>query len=208
MSNTPILNVYATRIYRLNQHKEDVNKILNEINQILNQRFQLTISAITVFGVFIALAIPKDLGPNQLPKSTTEFLFAAPILLLIFLFLLFLYAHYLNRMINILSTYLRVNRKSKWENDFVIFRGRKGVGYSRIEHIISLLLGIITSSFPFILCYVTGLNYPASPMAVNLLIHSGILYMIIILRLSLLNLGHSEKRIEDKWKRLKKKGKI
>ena len=44
-------------------NSEDVIKINSEINQIVNQRFVITTTAITVFGVMIAWMFPKS-APN------------------------------------------------------------------------------------------------------------------------------------------------
>lgn len=189
-----------------NLFKEDTNKILNEINQIINQRFQMTISAITVFGVFIAWIIPKD---NSSPEQANQFLFAAPILLLIFLFLLFLYANSLNKMLNVLSTYLRVTKKSKWESDFIFFRGSKRVGYSFIEYIIFLILGVVTTLFPFLLCYLHQLSYPSSKRVIVILIVAGVFYTILVAVMAFSNRRNNyEKKVKQIWEKLLAEGKI
>lgn len=188
-----------------NLSKEDVTKILSEINQIHNQRFQLTLSAITVFGVFIAWVIPSVDKPGI---QVSEFSLAAPFLLLIFLFLLFLYAHTLNRTGATLSTYLRVTKQSKWEEDFKSFKGDRIVGYAFIQSMIFLSLGLITFLFPWLVNHLSGVEFTAPPKVKYFLISFGIIYIITILSLSFFDLKYHEHKVKERWEKLRKDEKI
>ncbi len=181
---------------------EDKFKIFNEINQIHVQRFQLTLGAITVFGVFIGWVVTKE---NPATKQASDFLFAAPILLLIFLFLLFLYGYTLDRTLTALSTYLRVSKQSTWEEDFTSFRGRKSsmaVGYYAVENSIFILLGAVTASFPFILCGLTNIEFPSSKKVELMLAAFGLIYIIVVFVMSFVNPASYERDAIEKWEKI------
>ncbi len=173
---------------------EDRSKILNEINQIHNQRFQLTTNAITAFGVYVAWLFPKgnsDIG---------ETLVVAPALLLFFLLLLFLYAHTLNRTQITLAAYLIETGESKWERDSRDSRGAKGVGFNLIQDVIFISLGVIASLIPFILYHHIDMQLPYFEKAKLLLGVSGLIYTIIILSLSYCQIFHYRNKAKIKWR--------
>src|SRR5574341_1837862 len=96
--------------------KADLQKIHNEINQIVNQRFVITTVAIAFFGVIVTLMNPKN---NQIVDSeNVAFIFIASILLTLSLLFFFSYSYWLKRQLRIFTTYLLVKKISNWERDW------------------------------------------------------------------------------------------
>lgn len=83
---------------------EDQRKMNAEVNQIINQRFVITLTTITVFGAVGAWMIPKI--PPQPSSDLGGFVFFASSLLLSLLFVLFLYSHILRGRLKVISSYL------------------------------------------------------------------------------------------------------
>src|SRR5574341_188955 len=124
--------------------KADLQKIHNEINQIVNQRFVITTVAIAFFGVIVTLMNPKN---NQIVDSeNVAFIFIASILLTLSLLFFFSYSYWLKRQLRIFTTYLLVKKISNWERWYL--------GYTKPQAIFFLFLGFISFLLPFIFMWV------------------------------------------------------
>src|SRR2546422_6328502 len=139
---------------------EDKRKLHAAINQIDNQRLWLTTLAITFFGT----GIGWWLGKTTISASDPRLPFIFSIFMMSVLFLIFLYSHFLKRMLRTFSTYLLVHEASSWEKDRYTFRRKFRAGvewHERAQTMIFLFLGIGTALLPWIASYLnqTSTNY-------------------------------------------------
>ena len=137
-------------------NSEDVIKINSEITQIVNQRFLITTTAITVFGVMIAWMFPKS-APNP-GDSVGSGTFLLSGLLLVVLFMLYLSSHFLKRTLRFFTTYLIVTDSSNWEVAWRSFREKGHFAYTKDQTVLFLILNLIASAFPFIFAAVSSLK--------------------------------------------------
>jgi hypothetical protein len=134
---------------------EDQRKLHAEANQILNQRFLLTSSAITVFGAFSAFMIPKP--PLQAPAQSEHVLIGGTIYLLVFYSLLFAWNRMLVSLQQVISVYLELKGQSQWEADFRNFIKIRHVGH-RVQGWVFLVLGLLSVSWPIVISMSLGLK--------------------------------------------------
>ncbi len=187
----------------LGPKKEDIPKIHAEVNQIVNQRLSLTTLAVTIFGALIAWIIPKN--PPNAENDVGVFIYAAIILLLVVLFSLFLLAHHLTYMLRIYTTYLDENNASNWEKDWSAYRGRfTYMGYTKPQAYIFLVLGILSTAFPFLLAFSFSLRIEPIRGAIVCLI-LGALYIIFVYGMGVRRWFTPEKEMRRRWKLLKGK---
>ena len=96
--------------------KEDISKLHSEINQLLNQRFVLATTSITIFGLVTAITprAIKDIGDQEL-----DLIYLGTVFILIFLAMLSYWASTLENGINLVNAYLinDKNKASQWEKD-------------------------------------------------------------------------------------------
>jgi hypothetical protein len=135
---------------------EDQRKLHAELNQIINQRFLLTTTAITVFGAFSAFMIPKT--PISSPAEVGHILVGGTVYLLIFYLLLFSWNRMLLSLQEVISVYLELRGPSQWEADFRRFVGLRPVGL-RIQGWVFLVLGILSVSWPFAIATSLGVSF-------------------------------------------------
>lgn len=185
----------------LSPNKEDVRKIHAEINQIVNQRFLITTFAITIFGIIASWMIPKntpDVGSN-----IGAFTFAASILLIIMLFILFLLSHFLKGMLRILTTYLLVSGESNWERDWKEYRKKGHWAYTIPQTGVFLGLGFLSTIFPFVLAYVYSLKLePVSGFWLDILF--GVVYFLLVWVIGKCKLMNNETEVKESWEELNK----
>ena len=184
-------------------NKEDTQKIHSEVNQIVNQRLLLTTLAVTVFGAMLAWVIPRN--PPLEGSSIGTFVFVAAILLTVILFALFLLTHHLTYMLRVFSTYLDEAGTSNWEKDWATYRTEFSyLGYTKPQAIIFLLLGFLSSIFPFLLwaAYPIKMEPRAGAIITAIL---GILYVIFVWGMGLSGWFAKEGDIKRKWNSLNKK---
>lgn len=138
--------------------QEDIRKIHAEINQLVHQRFLLTMTAISVFGAIIAWLIPKS--PPVAGGSIESFMVEGIILLLVLLFLLYCYSHRLNGMVRILSAYLIITNSSPWEISWCEYRNShdKYWAYTKPQCVMFMALGLFAASFPISLALAYNLR--------------------------------------------------
>ena len=184
----------------LNTTDDDVKKIHNEINQIVNQRYLITTVAITIYCVVANMLKPKDF-----PSSTSELgglIYFGTILLLSLLLLLFLYSHFLKVMLRTLTNYLLVSEKSNWEIEWKTYRTKGYFGYTKAQTIIFLILGIFSFSYPFGIKIAYNLNYEPLCGLTSIIIFF-IFYFILIIGIGFCHWFDFEKRSQEKWKEIK-----
>lgn len=178
---------------------EDQRKIHSEINQIVNQRFLITTAAITVLGVVGAWLIPKTAPSSSSPLG--GFIFFGSVLLLIILFALFLYSHFLRGMLRTLTSYLIVTKTSQWESAWSEYRKTKYFGYTDAQTTVFIFLGLIASAYPFMLALIYSLSLEPY---IGLLIHSiaGFAYLLFVSGIGFCAWWYPEKGSIDKWNKL------
>jgi len=161
----------------------------------------LTTLAVTVFGAMIAWLIPRDL-PAQ-GSALGAFVFIASTLLTLVLFALFLLTHQLTEMLRIFTTYLDETDVSNWEKDWSAYRSQfRYLGYTRPQAMIFLLLGIISSGFPFLLWVAYTVELEPRAGAISCIV-IGILYAVFVCGMGLSKWFAKESKIRRKWKKLK-----
>jgi hypothetical protein len=178
---------------------EDVRKIHSEINQIINQRFLVTTAAITIFGIMIALMLPKS-TPNP-GDSVGGIMFALAALLSLLLSSLYLLSHVLKQTLRIFTTYLAETETSNWEIDWSAFRHEGHFTYTKGHTIMFLFLNIVAVLSPFIFAGCFSLKVePVSGAILCVLI--GATTTIIIYFMGFHHLFDSEPKAADRWKKL------
>lgn len=182
---------------------EDLGKIHSEITQIVNQRFLITTSAITVFGVFVAWLIPKDAPTTE--SSVAIFTIAGSMLLTWLLGALYLFNHFFLRgMLRVYTSYLIVTQSSSWEYDWQRYRldFRWYLGYTKGQAVVFLFLGAVSTCFPFAI----ALGYSLNLCHWNWLwadIVTGAIYLLFVLLTGVLNWLNPEQKAKEKWQKLK-----
>lgn len=181
--------------------KEDQHKIHAEVNQIVNQRFFITTLAITIFAGMVAWLIPKQAPCPETAIGT--FTFIASILITIVLFALFLLTHHLTRMLRLFTTYLDVTDTSQWEKDWVNYRNRfRYFGYTKAQTIIFILLGIMSTGFPFLLWAAHPYSLEPRTGAVACFV-IGILYVVQVVGMGFFKWFANEGEMLRIWQKLK-----
>ena len=142
------------------RNDEDVRKLHNEVNQYINQRFTVTMTAITISGVALGWIIQQAFSK---PATTTPAVCDDPRCSLLsrrcsyhrlngFLFLITMV---IRRAIAVISTYLRVTNKSTWELDIARFsenpREDGGGGKRRLTSSFFVVLGFMAGLLPLAL---------------------------------------------------------
>ena len=105
----------------------DKSKLHAEVNQYLNQRFTVAMTAIALFGVGIGLMVnglssPLAANPNPTVRVLTLLI---AVTLLIVLGVLFVFSQVLLGCIHVITAYLCVSDASGWEQDYKKFFARK-----------------------------------------------------------------------------------
>ncbi len=174
---------------------EDQRRLHAEINQLLNQRFVVTTTAITVFGAFCALMLPKD-GAGQ--QGAALMLFWGAGFLLAFLFALFLWNRMLTYSQATLARYLLLKKGSTWESDWDKFSKGKLPATATLQTAVFLFLGLLTFLWPLIITHAKELTPPACGAA--WLLCGLLVYGLLVCLLSFSNWPPYKQRIEDQWR--------
>ncbi len=96
---------------------EDVRKLHAEVNQIMNQRFLITTSALTFSGVFYSFMTPKDL--TQHSEKLGLMLLWAVLFLHVVQGALLAWHMSLGYLQKTISNYLIATSASEWEQDWM-----------------------------------------------------------------------------------------
>jgi hypothetical protein len=161
---------------------ETERKLNTELNQVINQRFLLTTTAITVFGTFSAFMIPKNPVAAKDAAVVGNLLVAGSGCLLIFYFLLFMWNRQLLILQQTISVYLSITSDSTWETDFRSFIKLLPVGF-RIQPWVFVILGALSTVWPFVVMRALGITTTCRH-AVDL-IAVGLIYIAVVAYLGL-----------------------
>lgn len=180
---------------------EDQRKLYAEINQILNQRFLLTTTAITVFGIFSTFMIPKDL--NQSNIVIGHVIFGGTGYLLLFILLLFLWSQILSNLQSTLAWYLILKHESEWEKDLrkyfqtvpLLMRLRS---VAPIDLIIFYAIGALSTCWPFAVSIALGIRLETGWVLFLLAIAA--LYFTLVLSFTIF--FSNEKQTKDMWEKV------
>lgn len=187
----------------LGPNKQDIQKIHSEVNQLVNQRLSLTTLAVTIFGAIIAWSIPKS--PLVPGADIGAFVYATTTLLILILFSLFLLTHHLTYMLRIFTTYLDESNASNWERDWAAFRAmHKYWGYTKPQALIFLVLGILSTAFPFVLAFVYSANLKPH-LGIIVCLSVGVLYVTYVYGMGFRGWFAREKEMRRRWKMIKRK---
>jgi hypothetical protein len=128
---------------------EDLRKLHQEVNQIVQQRFFLTTVAIGVFGAIMAWAFPRVSVPSGSTVPVLTYLVC--ISLLVVLATLFSLHLCLKLYLRVLTAYLVETSGSVWEVHWAAWRKRRNkyVGYTKPQTFVFLGLGLLTVLYPF-----------------------------------------------------------
>ncbi len=148
-------------------NKEDLSKLHNEINQYLNQRFTVTMTAITISGVALGWIIQQANSKLENPATIVEVVASDPdpicflsLVLIVILIVLFLVTWVIQRSIITISLYLQVTRASTWERDNAkLSQAGLQTGWSGQDEVVLLIfafLGLLAVSTPIALHYWVG----------------------------------------------------
>ncbi len=188
-------------------NREDKQKIHSEVNQIVNQRLLLTTLAVTIFGAMVAWLIPRipltqsvPVGGQSVPVGV--YVYITSLLLTVVLFALFLLMHHLTCMLRLFTTYLDETDASNWEKDWSSYRDKFSyLGYTKSQSLVFLLLGSLSTGFPFLLWVVYPFTLePKAGAVVNAII--GILYVVFVSGMGLCGWFAKENDMRCRWKEL------
>jgi len=182
---------------------EDVKKIHDEINQIVNQRFLITTAVISIFGVVAALLVRENL--NDFLVFFVSFLLAS------LTFMLYIFSYTLKRTLRIFSTYLNVTGSSIWEQQWEDYRDYEKRNentitwaYSKGHTIVFMLLGGFSIALPFV---ITGVRNPniykiELSIVIGLIIFLiiNIFYLVIECYIGFRSKWDNEDKLKTKWR--------
>jgi uncharacterized membrane protein YidH (DUF202 family) len=187
----------------LGPNDDDRRKLHAEVNQLANQRFLVTTGAITVFGVIMALLVPRNS-----PQSGTDvgaFIFLMSTMLSVLLFALFRLSDFYKRMMRVYSTYLKITGESHWESDWSQFRQRHSYpGYTKSQTMVFSVLNLIATAFPFLLVIIFDLKCQPHCGCI-IALAAGILVGVLMIGMGVLGWFDRERRIEEQWLAIKNK---
>jgi hypothetical protein len=161
---------------------ETERKLNTELNQLINQRFLLTTTAITVFGTFSAFMIPKNPVAAKDAVVVGNLLISGSGCLLIFYFLLFMWNRQLLILQQTISVYLSKTSDSTWETDFRSFIRLLPVGF-RIQPWVFGILGALSTAWPFVVMRSLGITTTCRHSVA--LIAAGLIYIAVVAYLGL-----------------------
>lgn len=184
--------------------KEDMTKIYNEINQILNQQFQITLAGVAFFGVVLGWVVSDVVSDKGLSGAANAMTLAISTGLLIGLALLFFWLYRLDNVISKLALYLEIQGWSQWEKHHRAFTAKhenKYVNQMRQQAIIFWFLGL------FVVLGILGLLYwrdynpsTLSSLIVFLLAFLG--YSVLIYGTARRSWFHDAEKIRCQWKEI------
>ena len=182
---------------------EDQRKLYAEINQLLNQRFLLTTTAITVFGAFSTFMIPKDL--NQGSTIVGHIILGGTGYLLLFLLLLFLWNQFLANLQLTLACYLILKHESEWEKDWEKYNHKAPLSTKLrstipVDIIVFSILGALSTFWPFAIAIALGMHLETSWVLFFLAI--AVLYFALVLGFGILRWFRSRAFIKARWQRV------
>lgn len=125
---------------------EDVRKLHGEVNQYINQRFLVAMTAITVSGVALGWMIQQAISMPSQPRAS-ELIYSLALVLLAVLTVLFLVSLSIKKRIIVIASYLRVTGVSTWEQEYKRCGNQlprlQGSGQKRVMTVIFSSLSIL-----------------------------------------------------------------
>jgi hypothetical protein len=182
---------------------EDVKKIHNEINQIVNQRFLITTATISIFGVVSALLVRETLN--------SVLIFFVSFLLSTLIFSLYVFSYFLKRTLRIFTVYLKVTESSVWEKNWKSYRDYEKReentitwAYSKGHTIVFMLLGVFSIVLPLIITSIKEpklfqINFTVIGWLIIFFIPN-ITYLIIEWYIGFRAKWDNEKDLDKKWR--------
>jgi len=139
---------------------EDINKLHAEINQYINLRFLVVMTAVSLFGVlagFILASVVANSGQNS-ASAITPLISVVSIIIYIMLHIL---TGLLFQDLTLLTSYLRITGSSKWEIDYFEYENSPHAkwwkfGLDRTIHFTFCLLVILTFVLSLCIAWVFG----------------------------------------------------
>jgi hypothetical protein len=180
-------------------NQEDLRKLHQEVNQILNQRFLLTTVAIGVFGAMMAWAFPR--GPVDHCSPVPVLTYLVCISLLVVLSTLLALHFFLKQFLRVLTAYLTETSESIWEIHWAKWRddGKWYVGYSRPQTAVFAGLGLLGLLFPFFIALAYDLHQNVGWMIANVAFAS--LYVMAAIWLGFRDVSlRREENYQKDWK--------
>jgi len=177
---------------------EDAKKLHAEINQIENQRFNLTTAALTIFGVVTAWLIPRD--PTLLRGEVGRFACLGSIFLQTLLLVIFVVNHKFRLVTRTIACYLVLKHASQWEMDWNRFRGKGDYGYSEWQVTLFIVLTALSAFWPLAL----GLLYDLKLEPLPGIWVSGVIgatYILIMVSHGLIGWDKRNLHIEERWRK-------
>lgn len=178
---------------------EDLRKLHQEVNQIVQQRFLLTTVAIGVFGAMMAWAFPKgDPKPDTLVPLLTYLVCISLLFVLATLFSLHLC---LKLFLRVLTTYLAETSASVWEIHWAAWRkkGKKYMGYSKPQTVVFLALGLLALLYPVFIGVAYHLRQERFWMGMTSV--AGVLYLLVAILFGLYySMEGSELVYRERWR--------
>ena len=180
----------------------DVAKLHNEVNQLVMQRFLVTMAAITAFFAGITIILTRSFGNSNTPLISCF----GSICINIFLTTMFWYLCVIRKKMRILTSYMRITGLSNWEYHYFSLKGysecNKGISvptYTNGQCAVFIVLTAASTIIPCLYAY----SYDNLQNSSNTIISTGWFGLIcagaiIILRV----VGSSESDAEKSWLRL------
>jgi len=183
----------------------DAQKLHGEINQLINQQFLITLSALTLFGVMNAWEI---LGVHSLYNDSPidtfpDFYIFLPVCCLMLLMILVLWLNHLVTINLRLAVYLVVNNLSRWEKQIDMFQSSHNFKFSQRNSMlwVFLVLGIISFCSPVFLAEEYLLELCSTHKW--FLGGASFLYCAAIITIMTNNLDSERNKIKLQWIKLK-----
>lgn len=182
-------------------NEEDLRKLHQEVNQIVQQRFFLTTVAIGVFGAIMAWAFPRA----PLPTGSTVPVLTYMVCISLFVVLATLFALHLclKLFLRVLTSYLSETSGSVWEIHWAKWRrkGNKYIGYSRPQTVVFVGLGLLTLCYPVFIGHAYQVEQDRFWMGMTGV--AGVLYILGAILFGLYyGMEGSELVYRDRWKEI------
>jgi len=159
---------------------EDVIKLHQEVNQIMQERLAVTTSAVLAFAAIISWSLTRL--PANGARPDTGFFYSIGIGLNFVLGALLFLNLSLKRYARVLTTYLRVTKASVWEEHWAAFHGAKAsyMSYTFPQVCVFLFLVLISTSVPCLIALSHNHSFdPTWPFVLDLGTGGVVLWYIV-----------------------------
>lgn len=200
----------ASRIRRMHPTIEDQRKLHAEINQLVNQRFTITVAAFTLtvgtFGTIGALSKSGEpSGENPALFNDSQVFYFGSIAVLSLLLILFLWSHWLKNIIGERSEYLKITGTSSWEADWAEYKNTSThyMGYTKSQSFMFIILGVLASIYPWFGQVAEGSAGCPSPLIHRSYVGIVICYFLMVIALGFLNIRDASAHSETTWRAMR-----